>query len=709
MESAHAKLESISVQTNKKAIDPSKQSHSPTGGTPKTDREEEVRLNNCRSPPAEQPGMAKSNVVELSKDPFPDRFQRLSTLLGKGANKEVFLAFDTHANRDVAWNRVARQTLSQADHRVLQKEIEMMDKADHPNIIKYLAWWDTENYFVFITDFFNMSLKQFIQERNVAINSVKTWTLQILEGLIHLHEAGIIHRDIKCDNVFINQKTGNVVIGDLGLSRNAGAMDRSMSMVGTVPFMAPEQLNLDERNYGPKVDIYALGMTVLEMISGEYPFEECNALPYIIKNIIDNKPPETLSRLRDGKPTKGFIELCLTRNPAERPSAADLRPHTWFDHNKENFPVASLMLDSENDAIPPSVKRASTMETDALVGSTSPVATTDPEEKEVESEDLEARKFEQSISTMKTLTGLVKEAQRTLLPDHIQTKMADVDAFVEEFVKSSSISHRSSFGDGALHILEEWEEMRTAFHQWSVDKETQLLVRAELIKKQRDKLSESRKKNETFSSQETDIRKQINEEHQKRQELETKQAEIDQKIAELQEQKKELSSEFDNSKTISSDLDSNLGEVLESKTNVSSAITTMEGGLVDLTSDDQMNSDQEQHDQFLNWKESVEKVMNEIQKARELEWKKWGPQEIIDWVCRLDQGTFRVYKEKLTEEIPLKIDNGEDLLFLLQDRQTIRELGVTKIRHRDMLIQHIERLHRNNPSPDAEKGENPNV
>ena len=76
---------------------------------------------------------------------------------------------------------------------------------------------------------------------------------------MHLHEAGIIHRDIKCDNVFINQKSGDVVIGDLGLSRNAGALDRSMSMVGTVPFMAPEQLNLDDRKYGPKVDIYALG------------------------------------------------------------------------------------------------------------------------------------------------------------------------------------------------------------------------------------------------------------------------------------------------------------------------------------------------------------------------------------------------------------------------------------------------------------------
>ena len=91
-------------------------------------------------------------------------------------------------------------------------------------------------------------------------------------------------------------------------------------------------------------------MTVLEMISGEYPFEECNALPYIIKNIIDNKPPDTLCRLREG-PTREFICYCLTRDPADRPSAEALREHTWFQHIKENFPVASLMLsDSGKDS-----------------------------------------------------------------------------------------------------------------------------------------------------------------------------------------------------------------------------------------------------------------------------------------------------------------------------------------------------------------------
>jgi len=723
-EAARAKVNQLSIQTtNTTTITHNNTPKTPTGHAAAEDDSNIA----TRSPIVtnnEQPGMAKSNVVELSQGDYPDRFQRLNTLLGKGANKEVFLAFDTHANRDVAWNRVARQTLSPSDHRVLQKEIEMMDKADHANIIKYLAWWDTENYFVFITDFFNMSLKQFIQERNVLINSVKTWTLQILEGLIHLHAAGIIHRDIKCDNVFINQKTGNVVIGDLGLSRSADLMDKSMSMVGTVPFMAPEQLNLDERKYGPKVDIYALGMTVLEMISGEYPFEECNALPYIIKNIIDNKPPDTLGRLREG-PTREFICYCLTRDPADRPTAEALREHTWFQHIKENFPVASLMLsdsEPENAAIPPSawavspgpqiapgIKRVNTYETDA--STTSPASPENPERKETdESEDLESRKFAQSILTMKDLTGPLKEAQRTLLPDPILSQMAEVDSFVEDFVQSSSVADRAAFQKGALTILEDWEEKRSEFKKWSAEKEELLQSRAEKIKSQKDKLSESRKKMESLSVHEHEIRTKLNDEIRKREQLDIEKEEIDQKIAKLEEQKQQLSIDFTDSRSKSENLEASLHELVESTSETEHNISSMERDLENLENDDQMIQDQQQHDQFVNWKKSVQKIMNEIQKARELEWKDWGPQEIIDWICRLNQGTFRLYKDKLSEEIPLKIDNGEDLLFLLQDRQTIRELGVTKIRHRDMLIQHIERLHRNNPSKNhPEKGENPNV
>merc|ERR550539_1690343 len=158
-----------------------------------------------------------------------------------------------------------------------------------------------------------------------------------------------------------------------------------------------------------------------------------------------------------------------------------------------------MLSDSEpdKDAIPPS---AGTYTAGDTLGSPEPIAPAEsPELKQKEeSEDLEARKFEESISTMKTLTGYVKEAQRALLPEDISTQMGEVDEFVEKFVHGSSVSHRSSFQDGALAILEGWEQMRENFEGWSAEKQQQLQEREEKIKTQRDILNESRRKKKTY-------------------------------------------------------------------------------------------------------------------------------------------------------------------------------------------------------------------
>merc|ERR1719433_700492 len=157
----------------------------------------------------------------------------------------------------------------------------------------------------------------------------------------------------------------------------------------------------------------------------------------------------------------------------------------------------------------------------------------------------------------------MNNASRELLPEDIVSKMAVVDSFVGEFVEGDGT--RSSFQDGALGVLENWEQKREDFRTWSSGKESQLLERAELIKTQKDKLSESQKKMENLSVHEIDIRKSLNEETQKRKELEVKQEEIDKQIAELEARKEQISAEFEESKTQTGELDNQLGEVMETK------------------------------------------------------------------------------------------------------------------------------------------------
>ena len=131
-------------------------------------------------------------------------------------------------------------------------------------------------------------------------NVVKRWCIHILKGLEFLHSKQIIHRDIKCDNIFINGSTGDIRIGDLGLSTKItegnvlppNTSDKgeirqitaaAMTCLGTPEFMAPE---LYDENYNEKVDIYAFGMSCLEMITALTPYHDCTSAAQIYKKVI---------------------------------------------------------------------------------------------------------------------------------------------------------------------------------------------------------------------------------------------------------------------------------------------------------------------------------------------------------------------------------------------------------------------------------------
>lgn len=137
----------------------------------------------------------------------------------------------------------------------------------------------------------------------VRWKAVKRWCLQILDGLSFLHSKQIIHRDIKCDNIFINGATGDIRIGDLGLSTRigiraglsvqpAGAASaddderevtaETMTCLGTPEFMAPE---LYDEAYDVKVDIYAFGMACLEMVTALTPYHLCTSAAQIFKKV----------------------------------------------------------------------------------------------------------------------------------------------------------------------------------------------------------------------------------------------------------------------------------------------------------------------------------------------------------------------------------------------------------------------------------------
>ncbi|KAK8472645.1 hypothetical protein PHAVU_002G270000 [Phaseolus vulgaris] len=197
-----------------------------------------------------------------------------------------------------------------------------------------------------ITELFTSgSLKQFRKKhKKVDLKAVKGWARQILLGLnyLHGHNPPVIHRDLKCDNIFINGHQGEVKIGDLGL---ATFLDRSnaKSVIGTPEFMAPE---LYDESYNELADIYSFGMCMLELVTSEYPYSECRNSAQIYKKVSSGIKPFALSKVTDPE-MKSFIEKCLV--PAsQRLSAKELLMDPFLQMNastkKGPFPLPHIVL-----------------------------------------------------------------------------------------------------------------------------------------------------------------------------------------------------------------------------------------------------------------------------------------------------------------------------------------------------------------------------
>ncbi|XP_011040497.1 PREDICTED: probable serine/threonine-protein kinase WNK3 isoform X2 [Populus euphratica] len=289
---------------------------------------------------------------ESSSEPDPDdsdaefveidptgRYGRYKEILGRGAFKKVYRAFDEFEGIEVAWNQVKVADLlrNSVDLERLYSEVHLLNTLKHKNIIKfYNSWIDTKNENInFITEIFTSgTLRQYRQKhKRVGLRALKKWSRQILEGLLYLHshDPPVIHRDLKCDNIFVNGNQGEVKIGDLGL---AAILQQARSAHSVIEFMAPE---LYEEEYNELVDIYAFGMCLLELVTVEYPYVECTNAAQIYKKVTSGIKPASLAKVKDPA-VKAFIEKCIAK-VSDRLPAKELLMDPFLQSDEENGSV----------------------------------------------------------------------------------------------------------------------------------------------------------------------------------------------------------------------------------------------------------------------------------------------------------------------------------------------------------------------------------
>uniref|UniRef100_A0A1S4CT15 non-specific serine/threonine protein kinase n=1 Tax=Nicotiana tabacum TaxID=4097 RepID=A0A1S4CT15_TOBAC len=264
----------------------------------------------------QEPDDSESEPEFVELDPS-GRYGRYKEVLGKGAFKKVYRAFDELEGIEVAWNQVKVADLlrNSVDLERLYSEVHLLKTLKHKNIIKfYNSWVDSKNENInIITEIFTSgTLRQYRKKhKKVDVRALKNWSRQILEGLsyLHGHDPPIIHRDLKCDNIFINGNQGEVKIGDLGLAAILCKARAAHSVIGTPEFMAPE---LYEEEYDELVDIYAFGMCLLELVTFEYPYVECFNAAQIYKKVTAGIKPASLAKVKDPG-VKAFIDKCIAK------------------------------------------------------------------------------------------------------------------------------------------------------------------------------------------------------------------------------------------------------------------------------------------------------------------------------------------------------------------------------------------------------------
>uniref|UniRef100_A0A6I8NBR1 non-specific serine/threonine protein kinase n=1 Tax=Ornithorhynchus anatinus TaxID=9258 RepID=A0A6I8NBR1_ORNAN len=272
----------------------------------------------------------ETKAVGFSND---GRFLKFDIEIGRGSFKTVYRGLDTETTVEVAWCELQDRKLTKSERQRFKEEAEMLKGLQHPNIVRFYDSWEStvkgKKCIVLVTELMTSgTLKTYLKRFKVMkIKVLRSWCRQILKGLqfLHTRTPPIIHRDLKCDNIFITGPTGSVKIGDLGLATLKRA-SFAKSVIGTPEFMAPEMY---EEKYDESVDVYAFGMCMLEMATSEYPYSECQNAAQIYRRVTSGVKPASFDKVAIPE-VKEIIEGCIRQNKDERYAIKDLLNHAFF-------------------------------------------------------------------------------------------------------------------------------------------------------------------------------------------------------------------------------------------------------------------------------------------------------------------------------------------------------------------------------------------
>lgn len=260
-----------------------------------------------------------------------DNKYMLGDEIGKGAYGRVYKGLDLENGDFVAIKQVSLENIAQEDLNIIMQEIDLLKNLNHKNIVKYLGSLKTKSHLHIILEYVeNGSLANIIKPNKFGPfpeSLVAVYIAQVLEGLVYLHEQGVIHRDIKGANI-LTTKEGLVKLADFGVATKLTEADvNTHSVVGTPYWMAPEVIEMS--GVCAASDIWSVGCTVIELLTCVPPYYDLQPMPALFRIVQDEHPPIPDSLSPD---ITDFLRQCFKKDARQRPDAKTLLSHPWIQN-----------------------------------------------------------------------------------------------------------------------------------------------------------------------------------------------------------------------------------------------------------------------------------------------------------------------------------------------------------------------------------------
>ncbi|KAF8194145.1 hypothetical protein BJ912DRAFT_1021429 [Pholiota molesta] len=250
---------------------------------------------------------------------------QLGDCLGKGAFGQVYRALNWATGETVAVKEIQLSNIPKGELPEIMSEIDLLKNLNHPNIVKYKGFVKTREFLYIILEFCENGSLHNISKRfgKFPENLVAVYISQVLEGLVYLHDQGVIHRDIKGANILTN-KDGTVKLADFGVAAKTGGVQDG-AVVGSPYWMAPEVI--EQSGATTASDIWSVGCVVIELLEGHPPYHTLDPMPALFRIVQDDCPPipEGASPI-----VKDFLYHCFQKDCNLRISGRKLLKHPWM-------------------------------------------------------------------------------------------------------------------------------------------------------------------------------------------------------------------------------------------------------------------------------------------------------------------------------------------------------------------------------------------